>query len=209
MICRLCQKGDAEIKLRAGGRHYFVCPRCSLINMAKDEFPDEAQEKQRYLTHNNGMQFQGYVDFLSRAIHPALQFFREGMTGLDYGCGPEPTLSRLVASHGYPCADYDPFFAPHPLNKNFDFIFATEVFEHFFYPDRELSKIHALLNKDGILIIMTKRWTDLDRFATWHYTRDPTHVCFYHCRTFDFMCEKFGFEKLHDDGRELSILKRR
>jgi len=188
-------------------RSYFFCENCYLISVDKKCFPSGEKEKQRYLTHNNGIQFQGYVDFLSRAITPSLQFLRKGMTGLDYGCGHAPTLSRLMESHGYPCENYDPFFVKHPLDKKFDFIFSTEVFEHFFYPERELRKIKSLLNENGLLTVMTQRWKDRDHFAHWQYARDTTHVCFYHSRTFDFICEEFGFEKLHDDGRELLILK--
>ena len=209
MTCRLCQCSDAVVQLSAGNRHYFVCPHCSLININKEHLPDKAQEKERYLTHNNGIQFKGYVDFLSKAINPALQFLHKDMTGLDYGCGYEPTLSRLVASHGYACEDYDPFFAQHPLSKKFDFIFSTEVFEHFFYPCRDILHIHSLLSKGGVLVIMTKRWEEVGQFSKWYYAGDPTHVCFYHSKTFDFICTEFGFEKLYDDDKDLIILKTR
>jgi len=35
--------------------------------------------------------------------------------GLDYGCGPGPTLSVMLREKGFKMADYDPFFKPMPL----------------------------------------------------------------------------------------------
>ena len=33
-----------------------------------------------------------------------------------------------------------------------------------------------------------------DRFATWHYRRDPTHVVFYREETFAWLAAHFGWE---------------
>ncbi len=84
------------------------------------------------------------------AIDPALPYLTAGMTGLDYGCGPTPTLSVMLRREGIRCEDYDPFFVGHPLQKTFDFVFSTEAFEHFFHPGREIRKIRALTPRQGI-----------------------------------------------------------
>jgi SAM-dependent methyltransferase len=209
MHCGLCQ--SQYVLPPVGGadeRSYFLCTNCLLIGAAPEHFPDRRAEKDRYLTHQNGIQHEGYVKFLHQAIGPALAFIREGMSGLDYGCGPAPTLSALLRRKGHSCEDYDPFFSGHTLKKSFDFIFSTEVFEHFFFPGREIAKIRSLLEANGLLIIMTEQWKDPEHFSQWHYTRDPTHVAFYHSKTFDFICGSYGFSKIFDDNGRVVILRK-
>ena len=41
---------------------------------------------------------------------------------------------------------------------------------------------------------MTTFQTDDDRFANWHYRKDPTHVIFYREATFRFLAERFGWQ---------------
>jgi SAM-dependent methyltransferase len=208
MICRLCQSEDVSVtKNSVDERVYFLCNGCYLISADRKHFPSREEEKKRYLTHQNGIQFEGYVRFLHQAIDPALEFLRKDMTGLDYGCGHAPTLSILLAQEGYSCDDYDPLFVDHKLDKKFDFIFSTEVFEHFFYPGKEIGKIKKLLKKNGLLIVMTERWKDVDHFSKWCYTRDLTHVSFFHSGTFDFLCSHFGFRRIFDDGDRVIILQ--
>jgi SAM-dependent methyltransferase len=208
LICRLCQSEDVSItKNSVDERVYFLCNDCHLISVDGKYFPGREEEKKRYLTHQNGVQFEGYVRFLHQAIDPALEFLRKDMTGLDYGCGHAPTLSRLLEQNGYQCEDYDPLFVDHKLDKKFDFIFSTEVFEHFFYPGKEIEKIKKLLKNDGLLIVMTERWKDVDHFSKWCYTRDLTHVSFFHSGTFDFLCSHFGFRRIFDDKERVIILQ--
>lgn len=209
MSCRLCQsRNGLEPVVGADERSYFLCNNCRLISAAPEHFPGRQEEKARYLSHKNGLQHEGYVKFLHRAVDPASAFLRTGMTGLDYGCGHAPTLSVLLEAEGYACEDYDPLFVGHSLTETFDFIFSTEVFEHFPHPGREIEKIRSLLNANGLLIVMTERWKDLKQFSEWYYTRDSTHVCFYHSGTFEFICSTFGFEKIFDDGNRVVILRK-
>ena len=189
-------------------RVYYQCENCHLISVDQKHLLDKASEKARYATHQNGIQHEGYVEFLSQAIEPALEFIAKEMTGLDYGCGPGPTLSVLLERAGYSCEDFDPFFVKHELNKKFGFIFSTEVFEHFFYPKKDIQRIHALLEDEGILIVMTDRWSNLKDFSSWSYPNDSCHVCFYHTKTFSYICEQFGFKIVFDDGQKVIVLKK-
>lgn len=204
----MCESQDELLPVEGvDGRNYYFCEKCYLINAHRKHLLDKQAEKARYSTHQNGIQFDGYVNFLRRAIDPALGFIKKDMPGLDYGCGPAPTLSKLLHREGYTCEDYDPFFVKHDLNRKFGFIFSTETFEHFFHPAKEVKKIQSLLREDGILIVMTEQWKDRNQFSEWYYTKDDSHVCFYHSRTFAYICKKFGFEKLFDDGQRVVILK--
>ncbi len=209
VACRLCGEGGKLSSLEGvDERDYYFCEKCYLISVAEEQLPGEREEKERYLTHRNGIQFEGYVKFLLQAVDPALQFIKKDTVGLDYGCGPSPTVSELMARKGYVCENYDPFFVPHELKGKFGFIFSTEVFEHFFRPGEEIARIGGLLDEGGILIVMTERWENIGEFSKWYYARDNSHVCFYHPRTFGYICEEFGFEKLFDDGKRVVILRK-
>ena len=101
--------------------------------------------------------------------------------GLDFGSGPEPVLADIFRNAGHRMATYDPFFANDPavLERQYDFISCSETVEHFFEPAREFDRLDRLLKPGGWLGLMTCFQTDDDRFADWHYRRDPTHVVFY------------------------------
>jgi hypothetical protein len=202
MICNLCDNNNLTLINSSDNRDYYLCNNCSLISVNPDNFISNKDEKERYQTHNNGIEFKGYVNFLNKAIKPALQFLEKNMIGLDYGCGHTPTLSKLLQQQGIKCEDYDPFFVKNELNKQYDFIFSTEVFEHFFEPKN-------LIKKNGILIVMTDVWNDVEQFNNnWHYSRDTTHVVFYHKKTFAFICNKFNLQILYNDESRIIILRK-
>ena len=208
-ICRLCgsdQTGD--VLTGEDGRIHFLCGECLLINTEARYFLSKEEEKKRYLLHENSPQDKGYLNFLMQAVSPALRFLTKGMNGLDYGCGPGPAISVLLEERGYDCQNYDPFFFKDTPQKKPGFIFATEVIEHFFFPAEELGKLKELLEPGGILVLMTQRWKEKDTFSTWYYARDDSHVSFYHTKTFDFIAETFGLEKLFDDGERVVIFKK-
>ncbi|MEC7376339.1 MAG: methyltransferase domain-containing protein, partial [Pseudomonadota bacterium] len=50
-----------------------------------------------------------------------------------------------------------------------------------------------MLKPDGWLAVMTCFQTDDDRFDTWHYRRDPTHVVFYRAATFEWLAAAYGW----------------
>ncbi|MCU0521009.1 MAG: class I SAM-dependent methyltransferase [Anaerolineae bacterium] len=207
--CPLCGSSGTATRIEGPGSTAFhLCDRCSLIYRAPDSLPDAAAERARYLLHENGPQHAGYVAFLRQAIAPALPFLRPGLRGLDYGCGPAPTLSGMLREMSLDCADYDPFFLPDLPQGPFDFIFATEVVEHLHHPGAELTRIVNMLRPGGILTIMTELWTDVEAIATWSYASDPTHVCFYHARTIDFVCRAYGLEALDRESPRVSVLRR-
>ncbi|MGK7392511.1 MAG: class I SAM-dependent methyltransferase [Candidatus Cyclobacteriaceae bacterium M2_1C_046] len=210
ITCTLCDRNILEkLSPENDPREYYICNSCKLIFTDKIYLPDINDEKSRYLKHQNNIEQPGYVNFLNRVINASLPFLRDGMQGLDYGCGPSPTLSKLVARKGYSCDNYDPIFNPdHPLGR-YDFIFSTEVFEHFHNPKKELEKIISLLKPDSLLCLMTEQWETLDKFENWYYKKDPTHVSFFHEETFNFIYQKYNFQELYSDKSRVKILKRK
>jgi len=207
--CPLCLTSASITDVRgADKRRYYLCSTCWLIFADPSHHLSPAEEKARYETHNNSIEDEGYVQFLNRVIQPMLPYLHSDMRGLDYGSGPGPTLSKLVRRQGIACEDYDPFFADRPIQPPYDFIFSTECFEHFKNPQAEIQRICDLLKPGGLLGIMTERWTTPEAFADWWYTRDPTHVSFYHANTFDFLCRRFGLRILWQDGSRAVIFQR-
>lgn len=207
--CTLCEGSYLkEIVLEKDPRSYFLCKKCFLIFAHSDFHLNKETEKLRYTNHQNGIDQVGYVRFLHRAITPSLDFIRSEMVGLDYGCGPSPTLSKLLSKEGIECFDYDPIFGiDHPLNQ-YDFIFATECFEHFFYPKKDLQKINSLLKSNGVLSIMTEQWVTEEGFKDWYYKNDPTHVSFFHKNTFEYISSDLNFDIVYQDEDRVVIFRR-
>ncbi len=112
LTCPLCNnKGTFKAVGDPDERAYRECGKCRLIFTETRFLPSKENEKERYLTHNNGIQHEGYVNFLNHAIEPALPLLKKDMHGLDFGCGPAPTLSLLIEQKGFTCDNYDPFFS--------------------------------------------------------------------------------------------------
>jgi hypothetical protein len=208
--CPLCgAPGPFESLVDVRKRRHRLCARCKLI-FAEDRFlPSPAAERERYAKHQNGPWDAGYVAFLRQALVPALPHLTADMRGLDYGCGHDPVLYRLLAEAGLRCENYDPFFFPAPPAGPFDFLFATEVVEHFFRPAAEWPRMAGLLRPGGILTVMTAPWEDVAAFPAWGYASDETHVCFYHRQTLDWICGAFGFEALASDNPRVAVLRKR
>ncbi|MEQ8700574.1 MAG: methyltransferase domain-containing protein, partial [Bauldia litoralis] len=80
-----------------------------------------------------------------------------------------------------------------PLEETYDFITCTEVAEHFHRPAAEFDRLDSLLRPGGWLAVMTCFQTDDDRFATWHYRTDPTHVVFYREATLRTIAAQHGW----------------
>ena len=210
MSCPLCLQIQTYDEVKgADSRRYFHCQACDLIFVDPAQHLSLEAERHYYAsTHQNSIEHAGYVSFLNRILEPMLPYLHPGMQGLDYGCGPGPTLSQLLRRQGIACADYDPIFVPEPLDPPYDFIFATECFEHFYWPHQEIGRICALLKPGGLLGVMTEQWTSLAQFSRWYYTTDPTHTSYFHAHSFDYLCREFGLELLWQANQRLFILRR-
>ena len=189
--CPLCAASGpfaAGVDIRR--RRHDVCPRCRLIFVAPAHRISPAAERARYLQHRNEPGDAGYVAFLRQAVDPVLPLLRPGQRGVDYGCGPTPVLAQLVAAAGWPCVPYDPHFFPDTPAGPYDFLFATEVVEHFANPAQDWAHMLTWLRPGGLLAVMTACWEDQTDFATWSYANDETHIAFYHRQTLDWIAKQ-------------------
>lgn len=207
--CPLCSNTKSFFYLTGpDSRKYNVCNFCKLIFTETRHLPSTQEEIKRYLEHNNDIQFPGYVNFLNQAIEPVLPYINTAQQGLDYGCGPTPTLSVMLKQKGISCDDYDPLFFPELPDKTYDFIFATECFEHFFFPAKELARLDNLLEPGGLLVVMTELWTTAEAFRNWYYVNDLTHVSFYHQHTFNYIAKKYGLKQLESKNKRIVLFKK-
>lgn len=207
--CPLCFTQQPHQKVTgADNRTYYHCANCALIFADPSHFLSRETEKSHYLTHENHIHNAGYVRFLNQVLEPLLPHLDNSMRALDYGCGPGPTLSQLLRQRGITCDDYDPLFANVPLHPPYDVIFATECFEHFHHPEKEIQRIVDLLKPGAWLGIMTECWSSITAFPTWYYSKDPTHVCFYHADTFDYLCRRYGLVQYEPGHRRVVILRK-
>lgn len=193
--CPLCQTA-AKAFLKANGKTYYRCGECHLRFVDPAAHPNRDAELGQYLHHENEVDDPGYRRFLSRLANPLLEVLTPASDGLDYGCGPGPALAAMMQEAGHRMAVWDPFFAPDPapLSQHYDFVTCTEVAEHFHSPAQEFARLDALIKPGGHLGLMTCFQTEDDRFAHWHYRKDPTHVVFYRAETMRWIALKFGWK---------------
>lgn len=189
--CPLCGV-RAKWFLKADEKDYFRCSKCALRFVDPGARLTSDTEYAHYLHHENKVDDPKYRKFLSRLANPLLKELRPSSKGLDYGCGPGPALAAMLNEAGHEMAIYDPFFAPDesPLLDTYDVITCTEVAEHFHDPAGEFESLIAMLKPNGILGLMTCFQTEDDRFANWHYRKDPTHVVFYQIDTIRWIARK-------------------
>ena len=167
-----------------------------------------------YGTHENGVDDLGYRQFLKRFLDPFLEECPVGekyLTGLDFGCGPGPALAAMLTEQGADMSLYDPLYYPDKgvLNKQYDFIVSTEVFEHLHDPSAVMDVLSGILMQGGCLGVMTEFLpVEKEKFAQWHYRRDPTHVGFWSERTFAYVAERWGFDVKTIDRRVVLLSKR-
>lgn len=194
--CRVCGCPDAFNFISADGADYYRCPACIATFIDASRLLNPEEEKARYAYHKNDTTDQGYRKFLSKLADPLIKRLAPSKHGLDFGCGTGPALAQMLEDEGHRVELYDPFFYPDTslLEKQYDFIACTEVFEHLHKPARELKLLDGLLKPGGLLAVMTCFQTDDAKFADWHYRRDPTHVVFYKEETLRFIAQSFGWE---------------
>jgi len=166
-------------------------------------------ERAEYDKHQNSPNDAGYRKFLSRLFIPLNTRLSPGSHGLDFGSGPGPTLSLMFEEAGHRMSLFDPFYAPkkNTLNRQYDFITASEVVEHLHDPKTELALLWAILKPGGWLGIMTKLVLDRASFSNWHYKNDPTHVCFYSIKTMEWLAGQWQV-KLLPIGKDVLLFQK-
>jgi hypothetical protein len=127
-----------------------------------------------------------------------------GVRGLDFGCGPGPTLSLMFEEAGYDCAIYDLHYANDPtvFETQYDFLTCSETMEHMYRPREEFERFLTLVKPGGWIGIMTQLHDEAAvPFERWHYKDDDTHVCFFSTKSFQWLEKTYGLQlELHPKG---------
>lgn len=191
--CIVCGVFSADFFVRVEGARYERCRTCHATFLDPGQRMLIKDERARYRLHQNDPQDPKYRRFLSKLTDPLLRRLPAQSKGLDYGCGPGPALACMLREAGHQVRLFDPLFYPdpEPLAERYDFIVCTEVVEHFHQPAEEFARLDRMLRPGGWLGIMTCFQTDDDRFANWHYRRDPTHIVFFCEETLRFIAHRF------------------
>lgn len=234
MKCPLCQsQSDRIIGIGSDAlrRDLYRCLHCFLVFIPPNQQLNLSLQKTRYDFHENTIENAGYVGFLNRAIKPALSWLKASGRGLDYGSGPGSesegsVLARILEAKGFSMDSYDPIYRPDGIEifprvggvgsfsrleggeSGYDFIFSTEVWEHFTDPASSLQSIANLLKFNGILVVMTSPWSEKTAFESWHYAKDDTHVCFYHANTMEWIAQNWGWEIIERPLEAVWIFRR-
>jgi hypothetical protein len=206
--CPLCGAASTPFLLD-GGRDYRRCAACGLTFLTASQHADPARERARYAEHRNGPGDPGYRAFLDRVLAPLAAALPPGAAGQDYGCGPGPAASAILAERGFAVADYDPHFFPDAslLARAYDFAICTEVLEHLRRPAEDLERLDGLLKPGGVLGVMTGILEDDAAFKDWWYRRDFTHIAFYRPETLKWIANRFGWS-LERVGRDAALFRK-
>lgn len=193
--CRLCGSYDTAHFANANNRTYIKCNNCQLVFVTQSQLPDLETERAEYRLHNNDPNDESYRTHLAKLTVPLAEGLPKTAKGLDFGCGPGPTISVMFGEQGYEVADYDPAFYPDEtlLQQQYDFISCTEVVEHFHNPAKSFAVLAGLLKPGGRLGVMTQLLSDEIDFERWYYAREISHVAFYSAATLEWVCERFGW----------------
>lgn len=200
--CPLCRTEKAREYSQDKHRQYYQCRVCGLVFVPSGQFLSDEDEKKRYDLHQNSPQDLNYRRFLGRLFIPLQKRLVPRSHGLDFGSGPGPTLSRMFEEAGHHMALFDRFYEPVPtaLERQYDFITATEVVEHLHDPHQELDRLWACLKPGGWLGIMTNCAVEREGFLHWYYKNDPTHVTFFSPATFSWLALQWRAKVIFEDS---------
>ncbi len=208
--CPLCSSANSDLFHEDKYRIYLRCSNCKLVFVPARYWLSAEEERATYDLHENDSEDQGYRQFLSRLSAPLLEKLGSNQKGLDFGCGPGPTLSAMLEERGHKVDLFDPFYYNDPavFSREYNFICATEVVEHMRDPKQDFAAMFKMLKPGGWMGIMTRLVIDKEAFTQSRYIRDMTHICFYSRSTFEYLAKDFNAE-LNFVGNDVILFNRK
>jgi hypothetical protein len=178
MNCVLCGTGKAISTFTVKGRHFYRCTDCELLFVPSEYHLAVAEERSRYELHDNTLENDGYVRFLSQVADIAERVMRTEGLLLDFGCGKNAVLATILHSRGVQCDVYDPLYDFPPLEekRTYEGIILCEVIEHCRDLPETIGLIDRLIADQGLTIIRTQCYQQNVDLQRWWYAQDPTHI---------------------------------
>lgn len=216
MQCILCGCSETKavaVVTRKSKKTFFRCAKCDFCFLDRTQLLDFSQEKERYLLHQNSNDNLGYVNWLSGIVDCAMhEIDLKGKNILDYGCGHTPVLPEILKGkvpHIGRIDYYDLYFFPDlDFSEGYTCIFSVEVFEHFRDTYKEAAQVFSLIETGGYIVISTRLLPEENKFASWWYIQDATHISFYSLRTFKWFAETFSLKIVFFDGKSIIIFQK-
>ncbi|MEA2092325.1 MAG: class I SAM-dependent methyltransferase [Campylobacterota bacterium] len=210
--CKICESNTAPINDVKTDKIYHKCLKCEYIFLEEKFCINVTDEKKHYDNHNNNLESLGYVkmfeDLIEEFVTPEAS---EIKTALDFGCGEGEVLPILLERHGICCDRYDLFYFPKKVyvDKKYDLIVSTEVFEHLSEPLKVLKNLLSHLNKDGYLLLMTCfHSSDNEKFLKWFYIKDATHIGFFSIKTFEYLAKELNLKIIKHNSKNIIMLQK-
>lgn len=210
MTCPLCFSDALSLYAEDQQRSYQLCGECSLVFVPREQLITLEAEKVRYEAHENNENDSGYEKYLSGIVASILPDLSASSQGLDFGCGKSRLMEKLLKKEGHDVYSYDVFFHPEEnlFLKTYDFIMMSEVIEHLRSPADELKRLKNLLNSSGKIFIKTKLLPEsVEKFSSWFYKRDTTHIQFFSHNSLRKLEELYGFKGYEQVGEDLYLFR--
>ncbi len=190
---------------------YHVCDECGFTRKRPADQPEKEEEKSLYDTHVNTFENKGYVNMFEQFLQVAVFPFKQGGSALDFGSGPGPVLYEMLLRYGYDAEHYDPFYRPdsNALQKRYDLITSTEVFEHLSDPLFETKRLSRMLKEGGVLSVMTSFRPKRDEdFLKWWYRRDKTHIGFFTPQAMKALVKNLPLNIVYTDREKYTVFQK-
>jgi SAM-dependent methyltransferase len=193
-ICPLCNSNSKAFYKD----EFYECSCCGGIFRPSEKLLDNEKEKERYESHTNDSDDLGYQNFVSPITNCVLKEFSKNDIGLDFGCGKDSPIVKILRNNEYKIFEYDPYFFDEKelLEQKYDYIACCEVIEHFYNPKKEFELFKKLLKEDGVLYLMTGIYRENIDFSKWWYKNDLTHVFIFQEKTFEWIKKEFDFTNM-------------
>lgn len=197
MKCPLCKHTGIPFHTYED-RNYLQCSYCESVFLETQDLPHPKAEKERYDLHHNRMDDEGYIEFLKPVIKAVLNENSPEDSGLDFGSGPNPVLTKLLQEKGFSIAGYDPIYrhSESVFRCKYDYITCCEVIEHFHQPAEEFDTLRELLKEEGKLYCKTSLYNNSIDFNEWYYKNDFTHSFFYTIKALEYIQQEWDFQSL-------------
>ena len=211
MNCNICNSSTNEFVDSKTDIKYYHCELCQSIFKDPSNYVNFKLQKERYNLHENSEEDDGYKAYFQRFIDFLLEDLPKKQKALDFGCGASSLLAKMLAHKNIDCDYYDPIYHRNNLNKNlkYDLIVSTEVFEHLHEPRLVFKELIDMLEEGGHLAIQTQfHPNDVEKFKSWYYKNDSTHIVFFRSKTFEVLAEMYACKVIKSNEKNMVIIEK-